>query len=119
MFWPSNSLTSRFWVLLSFTLASGPIFIYAIARLSGQLPSERQWEATAGNHGPWWGDGLGIYITLSVLLVMIQPFLSLIFGAVRAMERKKAVYFGHSIILAGVQVSLFYILVNYVFWTVD
>lgn len=110
-----------FLVLFFLTLLIGvpPLVIYAVARLNGTLPSEASWSVNGGNHGPWWGETIGLYFHLVFLGLLAMPFYTALVTLFALKKGTVIKTLAEGAALFLFQVFCFCGFVFQIFWTID
>ena len=92
-----------------------PFLISTIEMKLGSLPTAEVWYATGTNHGPWrWElEGFTVFYPLIILLVTTCiAFIS------RAVKNKKWSLLIVGLLLASIQISLLFLQLYFLGWTV-
>ena len=91
-----------------------PLFLYALSRLTGSLPSFQEWTTLGSNHGPWRGELRGY----TLFLPFLAAFATIAVGF-RHMLRNHFTRAIRCLGLAVVQGAAAFVLLALIGWTID
>lgn len=105
----------------TFAICLPSLAVYCYARFTGSLPSEAAWNKSGGNHGPWWDELQGVFITLSFLAMLALPWVTFLFALAMSFQSKthKLFTFSKGLALAALQLVIGFALFLPILWTID
>ena len=102
--------------LLSAILAALPFVLYALARITGILPSEEQWYSNGTNHGPWRWSLQGFTIGYPLGLLAVASLVITPIECIRARSGRPLLW-GAALIFFAIGVG--YAQLRLLVWTID
>jgi hypothetical protein len=106
--------------LTSLSIAMVSIVVFAIARVTGVLPSESNWDATGHNHGPWADSLQGMLLVfLPELLTFGFAVILPVSGLIRSIRYKKVRFLSSGLLLGCGSLFLSWTLVWMLGWLID
>lgn len=104
----------------TFILPALPTLLYFWGLSSGALPSDAEWSARGGNHGPWWGTGYDDFYHFAYLAMAALPYATFCYAVIlsRGSKERKLPIFAKWAALAIVQFMIGFAVLMLTFWTV-